>query len=158
MHTPQPPASATADLLRLVLSLNAEANTIGAGMLAQLQALATRATLESTSAAADLQALANLGGGNTHLPESLRTFAVSRFCAPRTHQSIEIHGVTVLDHTVVAPGWDAAGAPRRDVIWLGLDLEGRALQAKQALELADALHLVAIAQLKRLTGQEGGAA
>jgi hypothetical protein len=96
--------------------------------------------------------------GNTHLPPALRPHAVPRFHAPRTHQHIELHGITVADHTVALPGWEAAGLPRREVIWLAMGLEGHALQATQALELAEALRLIATAQIQRLQGKEGGAA
>ncbi len=157
-------------LLRLIRSLNAESTTIGAGMLAELQALATEAQIEGNAeraaqrfadAAADHRAAAECAAaptGNTHLPPALHPHATPLFHAPRTHQHIELHGITVADHTVALPGWDAAGLPRREVIWLALGLEGHALQATQALELAEALRLIATAQIQRLQAQEGGAA
>lgn len=152
-------------LLRLIRSLNASCTTIGAGMLAEMQALAGRAAAELGAppcAPADTPATTPSAlAGNTHLPEALRPHAVPRFHAPRTYQHIQLHGVTLLDHTVTPPGWDAAGLPRRDVIWLALDLEGRALQAAQALEVAEAMRLMATAQIKRLQATahaEGGQA
>lgn len=164
------PTTAKHRLLRLIRSLNAESTTIGAGMLTELQALATEAQIEGNAeraaqrladAAAGRRAAVEGGSaptGNTHLPPALRPHAVPRFHAPRTHQHIELHGITMADHTVALPGWDAAGLPRREVIWLALGLEGHALQAAQALELAEALRLIATAQIQRLQAQEGSAA
>ncbi|SFE88359.1 hypothetical protein [Paracidovorax wautersii] len=162
------PTTAQHQLLRLIRSLNNTATTIGPGRLAELQALAQRAAheyddlpsseLDRAVACARTEATTT---GNTHLPEALRPHAVPRFHAPRTYQHIQLHGVTLLDHTVTPPGWDAAGLPRRDVIWLALDLEGRALQAAQALEVAEAMRLMATAQIKRLQATahaEGGQA
>ncbi len=174
------PTTAQHRLLHPIRSLNAESTTIGAGMLTELQALATEAQIEGNAERA-AQRLADAAGrrradapatpgipaatpaatGNTHLPAALRPYATPLFHAPRTHQHIELHGITVADHTVAMPGWDAAGLPRREVIWLALGLEGQALQAAQALELAEALRLIATAQIQRLQGQteqEGSAA
>ncbi len=102
---------------------------------------------------------------NAWLPAALRPHAVALFGQPRTHQSIQLHGITLADHTVYMPGADLLQGLDPETLWLGIDFEGRTLRPEQALELAEALRLMAIAHLQRVhevrtaaAAVEGGAA
>lgn len=56
------------------------------------------------------------------------------------------------------PGADLLQGLDPEQLWLGIDFEGRTLRPEQALELAEALRLMAIAHLQRVAALRTAAA
>ncbi|RYE43827.1 MAG: hypothetical protein EOP24_26650 [Hyphomicrobiales bacterium] len=93
---------------------------------------------------------------NAWLPSELQQHATRLFCAPRTHQSVVLHGITLRDHTAYLSGSEFLQGLDPEQLWLGLDFEGRGLRPEQALEVAEALRLMALAHMKRVAAMGRG--